>query len=295
MDTYDKEYHMNKTMRALFMASLGGVVFLLASSSHALEFSRSGGTFTMSGPVLSGDAERFIDAYVEWDQPPNIFYINSPGGDVGEAMLIGLFIRESQTPVWSGPVCNSACALIFVAGVERLAIGGIGLHRPKFPSSYYAGLSSRDAAKAYTRGVEAITEYMQSMGVSQAVIDRMYQADSGQMDILSPDESIRVFGQRIPFYEEWIAAKCGRFSGRYAHAAHELLGIERIDFSTSVGKEQVYQHIEKLRAKGSKTPDVMGEPEFANAWHKYQACVMQAEDSHVRAFFKAIQKRVAQQ
>ncbi|HKM27787.1 MAG TPA: hypothetical protein VJY57_10155 [Thiopseudomonas sp.] len=244
---------MRKRILASIMASLAGAIFIFSSSSHALEFSSLGGTFKMEGPINSGDASRFASAYLAWDEPPMIFHIDSPGGDVREAMFIGDFIRQSQTPVWSGRICNSACVLVLVSGVERMAQGTVGLHRPRYSEEYYSKLSSSDAAKAYSQATEAITEYMVSMGVHQAVIDRMFQADSGSLDILSAKEASALFGFRVPFYEEWIAAKCGRFTGDYAQAVKDLQVIERLNFNAELGKSQIYKRIEKLRVSGSKT------------------------------------------
>ena len=285
---------MKKTMRALLMATLASSTLLLAGNSHALEFSRTGGTFLMEGPINSGDASRFASAYLAWDEPPMVFHIDSPGGDVREAMLIGNFIRQSQTPVWSGRVCDSACVLVLVSGVERRAHGTVGLHRPRYSEVYYSKLSSSDAAKAYSQATGAITEYMVSMGVHQAAIDRMFQADSGSLDILSAKEASALFGFRVPFYEEWIAAKCGRFTGDYAQAVKDLQAIERLDSNTELGKSQIHQRIEKLRVSGSKTFEIMTDPGFTESWHNYQACILRAENSHIRAFFKMAKDMVKQ-
>ena len=57
-----------------------------------------------------------------------------PGGDVDAAMKIGQIIRENEWPVTvsGNSKCFSSCALIYIAGVSRMNVGVIGLHRPYF-------------------------------------------------------------------------------------------------------------------------------------------------------------------
>jgi hypothetical protein len=60
-----------------------------------------------------------------------------PGGDVDAAMKIGQIIRENEWPVTvsGNSKCFSSCALIYIAGVSRMNVGVIGLHRPYFSSA----------------------------------------------------------------------------------------------------------------------------------------------------------------
>lgn len=276
--------------KGYFLASLATIAALLLSpQSLALEFSNSGGTFSMSGPINHGDARRFIEAYLDWEEPPTLFHIDSEGGDVETAMLIGRFIRDTQIPVWSGRACYSACVLVFVAGVERLAQGEIGLHRPYYSAKYFANLSASEAADAYGVAAKSITEYMTEMGVPSSIIDRMFRANSGSLDIIKQDDVAKLFSFRLPFYDEWVAAKCGRFSGDLADFVEAMRPVERLDIDTDRGRTQAYQHFESLRLSHHKAWDVITDPEkmpaFRDRWFQYQKCVRKAENQHVREHF----------
>lgn len=191
------------------------VLLLLTDGAGAMEFDRLGGTFSMNGKIVEGDAEKFKDELLKWENPPTVFYINSPGGNVLEAFAIGEFVRSSQIPVWSGGLCASACVYIFVAGVERwvsLPEGKIGLHRPYFDKSYFSNLNQIEAESEYNDLLRLSKAYLRRMGVSDEIINRIHKTSSGELDFLSQKEAKDVFGLSLPFYDEWLAAKCGRDS-----------------------------------------------------------------------------------
>lgn len=68
--------------------------------------------------------------------------INSEGGDVYQAYTTAEFMREmNQNPnvqinTFVGDTCNSACALLFLGGEERVATArsNFGFHKPSFKS-----------------------------------------------------------------------------------------------------------------------------------------------------------------
>lgn len=78
--------------------------------------------------------------------PPNgvpfIFAkLDSPGGDIIEALAIGREVRRRfmLTGVVRKMECDSACVFILAAGVERVGDGKVGLHRPAFDPTFFAG------------------------------------------------------------------------------------------------------------------------------------------------------------
>lgn len=185
---------------------------LLSSSAVALEFHRVGGTFSMHGEVRQGDFVNFMVHFASWEKPPTIFHIDSPGGDLEEAMKIGRIIRESYIPIWTGEECSSACVFIFVAGVERVARGRLGLHRPYYDQKYFAQLNPLDAKLKYDELKKESVDYLKEMDVPQDMIERIFKTNSSDIDYLDEAQTKAIFGYRLPFYDEWLASKCGRYT-----------------------------------------------------------------------------------
>ena len=100
------------------------------------------------GTITKGLADQFKDV-LENSEGPSV-YLNSPGGDLQEALKIGRLIRKAEKQTVIGSLagvdtfegtnrpmefpesgrCESACAYAFMGGQERrLASGRLGLHR----------------------------------------------------------------------------------------------------------------------------------------------------------------------
>ncbi len=92
----------------------------------------------LTGPIQKGDYKEYLDTY-EWitkkyDLVASIT-LNSNGGLVEEAMLIGKHVRRNRLITWVDykKRCYSSCALIFLSGLNRYSIGAkVGVHRSYF-------------------------------------------------------------------------------------------------------------------------------------------------------------------
>lgn len=128
------------------------------------------------GTIKKGVANRFEELLKT--EGPNV-YLNSPGGDLQEALKLGRMIRKAGRQTIIGSLagvdsfeennrplnfpengrCESACAYAFMGGQERrLGSGQLGLHR------FYSterGLTSDEAQ--FLSGL--LVEYMVEMGV----------------------------------------------------------------------------------------------------------------------------------
>ena len=82
------------------------------------------------GDIAAGDLERFRQ--ISLRHPKAIVVLNSKGGLVYPAIEIGKIIKIMgyTTVVSDGDVCASACALIWMAGSNRVASydGNVGFH-----------------------------------------------------------------------------------------------------------------------------------------------------------------------
>jgi hypothetical protein len=286
--------------KRLIQVSIGLAFSLFASFSYAMEFARFGGTFSMSGKIESGDAVEFIIQLVSWETPPTIFFIDSSGGDLGEAMQIGWAIRESQIPVWSGENCHSACVFIYAAGVERLARGRVGLHRPYFPAEYFSGLTSVQAKEKYEDLEKESIGYLNEMGVNSSIIERIFQTGSSDIDVLSANEANRLFGKRSAFYDEWLAARCGRLNPTEKDVIDSWKNLEAARATVKVYGDDT---MPKTDSFGSNISNLVSNSQLALAMErtgnlsayialhkKYSGCLAKAADEHAYKFHRKIKR-----
>lgn len=100
----------------------------------AMEFHAVGDTLVLSGPVVSDDLVRLRN-HLAAQRFGLVLLHESPGGDLWNGYQIGNRIRDEGLPTAVSGKCESACALIFLAGVQRSFTDGrplaqtmVGLH-----------------------------------------------------------------------------------------------------------------------------------------------------------------------
>jgi hypothetical protein len=284
-------------MKALLLLLILGV-----TNAQALEFGRAGGTFTMTGSIEEGDSANFLFELYEWDVPPTVFFIDSTGGSLNDAMLIGDFIRRSYIPVWSGDKCYSACVFIYIAGAEREAQGEIGLHRPYFDKNYFANLTPAMAEEKYKEIEQDSIKYLKKMGVSQIIIERIFNTGSTEVDILTPKEALIAFGETLPFYEEWLTAKCGKYTEEQSRVLNSWSNLIAARATLQVARNDA---LPKSDDFGSNFPELMRNAQLAIQMEKagmlqpyielsnvHNKCIKKAEDSHAYAFHRAVKSEL---
>ena len=109
-----------------FSMALAGFILAATPAAHALQFSQSGATLTLSGPIEAGD-DHLLRSYLSRAGASQIKLINldSPGGMVYEAYKISEIIRAAHlnTVVDANRAsCASACTTVFAGGVRRYYI-----------------------------------------------------------------------------------------------------------------------------------------------------------------------------
>ena len=112
---------------------------------------------------------------------------DSPGGDLGEAIRMGRFIRSKRisTIVEREAVCASACNMAFIGGVSRSVHGRFGIHRP-----YARELppDESEAIKIYDTTVQALKSYAIEMRVNPEIFERMMKISPQDVLFLSQQE-----------------------------------------------------------------------------------------------------------
>src|SRR6266545_1569877 len=99
--------------------------------------------------------------------------LNSRGGDVRSAMLIGQIIRANAaaTMVLENHECVSACVFILASGVTRVVLGRVGIHRPYAVKSQ--GRTFEEASKQFDALRQEAKTYLSRMGISDSLYDDM--------------------------------------------------------------------------------------------------------------------------
>ncbi len=125
---------LSKIMRAviaLFLSSMFPINALAAEISFLIPPKEGEQTLILiQGEIKSGDDEKFRKIAAQYSEATVL--LDSEGGAIGPAMDIGrtIRLRGYMTAVTSNQRCASACALIWIAGSQRVIIDGglVGFH-----------------------------------------------------------------------------------------------------------------------------------------------------------------------
>ena len=113
---------------------------------------------------------------------------------------------DADGPVCHGQdcICASACALIWMGGVNRE--GTVGLHRPRIVDPIYKGLMPANASTAYNRLLASVNTYLDELEVPKPIIETMTATSSGE--IVWADGATNQL-KSPPSIAEWTDASCG--------------------------------------------------------------------------------------
>jgi hypothetical protein len=112
--------------------------------------------------------------------------LNSPGGDVVEAIGIGrvIYRHTAMTLVRPGQECVSACVFILMAGAVHTPNGAaIGVHKPMLVS--WRNMSYAEARAKYDGLMRYLRDYFHELGVSDAAYEAMMRTNSYDMRYLT--------------------------------------------------------------------------------------------------------------
>ena len=138
----------------------------LIPTSHAdVLFMQERCNFILEGTLTAADVAQFTSTSCNQNDAVKIWIRSSPGGDAEAAMAIGRWARARNASVFLDPgaYCYSSCALVYIAGVYRVALGELGLHRP-----YLAGAPNTPAEVVVrvNRMLADVRAYVEEMGIT---------------------------------------------------------------------------------------------------------------------------------
>jgi hypothetical protein len=180
---------------ALLPALLLGTLPAAGGAMEFRPFTQQGVTVLLAqGEIVPGDARRLAAALSRHVIDGATILLDSPGGNVGESLDLGMMIRDRRlaTAVASGAICASACVFVLAGGEIRDVAQGarIGVHMASlmYDDEYIADLKrllGRDVRASIDDKVRvivalneqsagqimaAIANYLARMGISMALL-----------------------------------------------------------------------------------------------------------------------------
>lgn len=165
--------------------------------------------FKITGEIQSGDFDKFINYAISENKLPGAIIIESPGGNVGEALKFGRFANHMFMSCHAEKQCNSSCFLIIAGCVDRSLSIDVGIHRPFFNPDDFGKLPFGNAQSKYNRLLRDVEVYLNEMGTPKHLIDDMISVPSDEPKFISYGHMEETIGKRKPAYHEWLIAKCG--------------------------------------------------------------------------------------
>lgn len=135
----------------------------------------------VSGPLSHDDAALFAEEVDAGARP--LVVLDSTGGSVSAALAMGRLVRERAltTVVEGDGECLSACALVWLAGEPRVAVGGAQI-------GFHAAYLSEDDDTLVERGAPnaLIGAYLATLGFTESLIWEATLAAPDEIRALSP-------------------------------------------------------------------------------------------------------------
>lgn len=142
------------------------------------------------GTISPGDAERIVAELGR--EVPELLYLNSPGGSVMDALILGRHLRDAgiDTQLAQGDICLSACPYIFAGGVERAVSdgGALGVHQHYFGENTF--LPAFLAVEDVQRGQAEVMAHLDTMGLDVRLMQHALATGPDDIYIFVADELV---------------------------------------------------------------------------------------------------------
>jgi len=166
---------------------------LRAEMPPELAIGGDGAQITLRGHIAAGDAARIartLSARRAQGTPVRVVSMNSTGGSLHEALVIGRMLRAAgvSTQLRANAICYSACPYMFAGGQDRSVDvqGRLGVNQ-----GYINPASPQDSAQTAAdvqNGTAQVMRYLAEMGVDVGLLEPALATPPNRIHLLSrPD------------------------------------------------------------------------------------------------------------
>ena len=168
-------------MKKLLHFSLLTLALIISSQSPAtageLLFGKDNEWVVFQGPIILEEVDQILSQLD--DKKPRLILLNSIGGNVSGAVRFARYVRENEMNTWiaQNQTCASACALVFLAGIQRFSEGKLVVHQYLPPAEQGNEKIARDTAWISVQRIigETIT-LLNSFGTPRFVFERIFSS-----------------------------------------------------------------------------------------------------------------------
>ena len=147
------------------------------ATAGELFFGKDNEWVVFQGPILSEEVDGILSQLE--NKKPKLILLNSIGGNVSGAVRFARYVRENQMNTWiaKNQTCASACALVFLAGIQRFSEGRLVVHQYLPPAEQANEKIARDKAWISVQRIigETIT-LLNSFGTPRFVFERIFSS-----------------------------------------------------------------------------------------------------------------------
>jgi hypothetical protein len=220
---------------ALFVACVLGNLTVDAAEIRSDPSGGAVARAVLEGNIDVGDFEE-LKTFLQHNHVEEI-YLASPGGNLGEAIRIGLLVRllklstvapskaltnqsfdtiaarHNLKDLKINYMCASACFFVFVAGIHRssddLGPAILGIHRPFAAENAITKLGRNQAIAAESQSRITIENYLKAMDVPGKYAQDMYSVPKRMIQWIRNDEFESDFDGFIPELRGLVDTRCG--------------------------------------------------------------------------------------
>ena len=118
-----------QSLRSILIATLLTLGSQYSVAAGELVFGKDDEWVIFRGPIVSVEVDNILAQLAE--KKPKLILLNSIGGNVSGALRFAKYVRKNQMNTWISQhsTCASACALVFLAGVQRFSEGRLVVHQ----------------------------------------------------------------------------------------------------------------------------------------------------------------------
>ena len=147
------------------------------ATAGELFFGKDNEWVVFQGPILSEEVDGILSQLE--NKKPKLILLNSIGGNVSGAVRFARYVRQNEMNTWiaKNQTCASACALVFLAGIQRFSEGRLVVHQYLPPAEQANEKIARDKAWISVQRIigETIT-LLNSFGTPRFVFERIFSS-----------------------------------------------------------------------------------------------------------------------